>query len=126
MSKYGEIAVKAANLSQQTGLKPRVAWMNCAAEAYPNSESSQNKNCPRATFLGLAEEGLIKEIPPGDYVNSPDNKQHGLDAVEILRGDSSMAEDPKELWNSLPGVDKAYNEQMHVVIALWEAGLIKK
>jgi hypothetical protein len=101
-------------------------WSRSAKEVFPLSKSSQEKNCPKGTFLGLCEEGLVKGIPKGNYTKSVKNKEYALKAIAILKQNTQTTFSPKELWEKLELGDKRSNSQMDVVLALWEADLIKK
>ena len=73
MSKYGTIAVCAAKkVREGNGLCPISAWKTSAEEIFPEQKEKEGreKSCPRNAFLGLAEEGLIRSIPPGSYTRS--------------------------------------------------------
>jgi hypothetical protein len=48
-------------------------WSTSSKEVFA-TKSSQEKNCPKNTFLGLCEEGLVKGIPQGNYTKSIKNK----------------------------------------------------
>jgi hypothetical protein len=131
MSKYGAVAIGAVKRFR-TGSCPSICegWNESVAEVYFDSESSQGKNCPRTAFLGLCEEGLICGVPAGSYIgreNSP-NKSHALDAVRLLSEQPSLADSaPAALWDLvLDGRTKRHNQQMHVVLDLWNNGLIKR
>ena len=50
-------------------------WEICAQVAYPDSETSQSKSCPKDAFLSLCEEGKVDRIPSGKYTRSIDNKR---------------------------------------------------
>jgi hypothetical protein len=120
-TKYDVVAVKAASLAGG-GMYPLQAWQSAAMEVFPDNLASQAKGCPKSAFLGLAEDGFIKDIRPGRYTTSLDNKRYALTALELLRLDESLASDPKELWRRvMKGVTKQHNSQMNVVIALWNA-----
>jgi hypothetical protein len=101
-------------------------WLRSAKEVFPLSKSSQEKGCPKGTFLGLCEEGLVKGIPKGNYTKSVKNKKYALKAIEILKQNTQTTFSPKELWEQLELGDKRSNSQMDVVLALWENGLIMK
>jgi hypothetical protein len=88
------------------------------------SESSRSKSCPKNAFLGLCEAGVVKGIPKGEYTKSVKNKNYALQAVEILKRDKSISYSPSVLWKELNLGDKIHNSQMHVVLALWNNGLI--
>ncbi|WP_222125188.1 DUF6979 family protein [Paenibacillus xylanexedens] len=88
----------------------------------------RKKGCPKNTFLGLFEEGLLKGIPSGNYTNSIKNKGYGLKAVKILF-ESNTEKDIKQrtLWKEVIGDQKIkYNSQMDVVLALWDEGMIRR
>jgi len=126
MNKYGDIACRAA-VSCQSGAAPQDAWGSHAKAMFPNQGPSEKKGCPKGTFLGLAEAGLLVGVKPGDYTNSKKNKGYAIKACEILSENESLADSPKELWTIvMDGGDKRPNEQMEVVTSLWKHGLIVK
>ena len=124
MSKYGTIAVRAAKrVREENGLCPISAWKTSAEDIFPEQKASQEKGCPRNAFLGLAEEGLIRGVPPGRYTRSLDNKDYALEAVKLLRISPDLSDDPKQLWECvMHGRNKQHNGQMDVAIALWKNG----
>ncbi|MCK4717628.1 MAG: hypothetical protein KAT70_03075 [Thermoplasmata archaeon] len=124
---YGETAIKAVGFYQNKQADTlRCAWDKAAKETF-HSCSSQSKGCPRSAFLGLCQEGLIEGVPSGKYTVSTKNREYALKAVELLRKKPEFAKNPKNLWKeALEGEHKAYNQQMHVVIALWDAGFIRE
>lgn len=128
MGKYGLTAVKAANLFQQGRVgSPVEVWRSAASTVFPDSKSSREKGCPRDTFLGLCEEGLVRGIPAGNYTRSRLNKDYALKAIALLRAHPKSATDPLHLWQQIVGPDKkVHNQQMDVVITLWGHGFIKK
>lgn len=122
-NKYGETAIETLK-SYKAGNTLRPLW-NTVATALFDSESSRDKGCPRSTFLGLCEAGLIKGVSKGDYKsNSTINKNHGIEAVAFLKEHKIEAISSKELWNKLNVADKSHNSQMDVVLALWYKKLI--
>jgi hypothetical protein len=125
-NKYGEVAIKAA---KEKG-NPKDNWLKEVQKAFFDSESSQKKSCPKSTFLGLCQEGLVKGIAKGNYTKSIDNKAYAIEAIKILKGNSKTIYTPKELWiktkKELFIIKKDHNSQMDVVLALWEYGLIVK
>ncbi|MEM5504916.1 hypothetical protein WNY81_08640 [Shewanella frigidimarina] len=121
MSKYSEIALHAVKLVHANVVtSPVNAWAEASMLFYPNNESSQKKSCPKSSFLGLCEEGRVKNINAGSYTKSKDNKAYALEALSLLRVNPNLSE--KELWNNISS--KKYNQQMHVVLALFKADLI--
>jgi len=128
MSRYGEVALMATDLVQEhVCSSPVEAWVQAAKSIFPNSPTSQGKSCPRGAFLGLCEEGLVVGVPAGSYTRSEDNKGYALRAVGLLAHDPNVAESsPLALWQLvMNGDEKRYNEQMDVVLALWNRQLIK-
>ena len=126
MGKYGKVAEVAINeMRSNPVITPEDAWKKAASSVFPESESSQNKGCPRGAFLGLCESGLIKGIPSGEHTRSESNKLYALKAVSILKENPELVSDEKALWSVvMDGEDKTYNYQMDVVISLWRFGLI--
>lgn len=124
MNKYGKAAVLAVEKAHN-GLCPKAAWMEAVCKVFPESPTSWEKGCPRAAFLGLAEEGLVRGIPRGCYTRSKDNKEYALRAVELLEGYPDLFNDPGKMWKCvMDGRKKEPNRQMHVVAALWKAEYI--
>lgn len=127
MGKYGEAAIKAVRIIKEGNTTSVVdAWNRSVAEIFPHSESSQIKSCPRGTFLGLCESGMVVGIPAGEYTKSRDNKAYALKAVNFLRLDPMLVNDESVLWRKVIGNDeKRANSQMDVVISLWRNGLVE-
>ena len=120
-TKFGLAAVKATELAIR-GVEPADAWRSAALVIFPDSRDSQEKGCPKSAFLGLAEAGQIAGIPSGKYTTSIDNKRYALDALRLLQANSTFAKNPDELWRRvLKGDRKKHNDQMYVVIALWNS-----
>jgi hypothetical protein len=125
MAKYGEIAIRAA---QEAAISsdPVASWKRAALSAFPDSQSARDKVCPKSTFLGLCEGGLVAGIRPGRYTRSVENKSYAVKAVEHLRRNPALADDPVRLWNLIIGnKGKVENQQMDVVISLWRNQFIK-
>jgi len=125
---YGEAALKAHNKIKNQQQAPNIAWDEAICEL-----QCAEKPCPKSTFLGLCEEGLIKYVENGNYTHSKKNKIYALEAVSVLKINQIPENDlnPCFLWNSLkkninPTLQTRikYNQQMEVVLALWEADLI--
>ncbi|OAD42568.1 DUF6979 family protein [Polaribacter atrinae] len=123
MNKYALTALKSAQNFKDTYSIIEI-WSRSVKEVFPNSKSSQEKSCPKGTFLGLCEEGLVKGIPKGNYTKSLKNKEYALKAIAILKQNRQTRFSPKELWEQLELRDKRSNSQMDVILAFWENGLI--
>jgi len=126
MGKYGDAAIKATRflLTEQTNSAPK-AWSSAVRAIFPESISSQQKGCPKATYLGLCKEGLIKGVLPGRYTSSSKNKRYAIDAVKLLKQDPTLADDQELLWQKVVKSErKKHNNQMDVVIGLWKEDMI--
>lgn len=126
MGKYGEAAVKATQLMHQhKASSPPDAWRMVMKAIFPSQQASQSKGCPRGTYLGLCEAGIVKGVRPGNYSRARLNKQYALEAVRILSANPALKSEPAELWALvMNGQEKVENSQMDVVIGLWEQGLV--
>jgi hypothetical protein len=127
MDKYARSAVEAANLcSREKDISPRIAWDQVTSLQFGKGTPSQKKGCPRDAFLGLCEEGCVKNIPSGKYCNSRKNKNYALTAFELLTEEPDLAnQSPIFLWKRVMiSEPKHHNSQMDVVIALWKNGLL--
>lgn len=92
-NKYGLTAI----ITAQTGSDPIDSWVNSVA-IYFNSESSRKKGCPKNSFLGLCEAGLVKGIKTDSYFKSKKpnvNKKYAITDVKNLKEDQSTSK--KEL-----------------------------
>jgi hypothetical protein len=124
MGVFGDVAVEAAVMTKnKKGADPRAAWERCMA-GKDVSPSTKAKPCPKSTFLGLCEKGLINGIPAGHYTKSVKNKSYGIEAVKALREDPALARNKKELWRHIGNDGIRHNSQMDVVISLWNRGLL--
>lgn len=119
-SNYGKIALNVVNCYQSGDLG--LTWEQEAQIVFPDSETAAKKTCPKYAFLGLAEAGKIKGIPPGNYTKSKLNKQYALLALHNLKQVPELRDNKSELWRRSCGSKfKTHNQQMDVVLALWDA-----
>ena len=125
MNKYVNTALKAVRNYKGFSAVTEI-YARAAKEMFFDSINSQEKGCPKNTFLGLCEAGLVKGIPKGKYTKSIKNKKYAIDAIEILRQADKKMFTPKELWAELNLGDKKHNSQMDVVLVLWNEGFIVK
>ncbi|MEG6591115.1 DUF6979 family protein [Paenibacillus barengoltzii] len=126
MGKYGEAAVRSVVLLN-TGIThdPVLAWGTITREIFGEGTSSQKKGCPKGTFLGICESGLVNGVPAGTYTRSKLNKEYGLRALTLLSLNPELINDMKTLWfQTLGDNQKKHNQQMDVVISLWKNDLI--
>ncbi|WP_052451955.1 DUF6979 family protein [Noviherbaspirillum autotrophicum] len=118
LTQYQKAALKAATLAANN-TSPAEAW-DIAAHEFCGTPSSAEKPCPKSTFLGLAGAGLIKGISPGQYTTSNKNAIYAKEGLALLHIDETLAMRPMELWRRvMNGKATDYNQQMHVVTALW-------
>jgi hypothetical protein len=122
-NRYGEAAILAAKQGP-SGLSPVARWENALEKLYPTSPVARLKNSPRAAFLGLCEEGLVKGITTGDYGASKDNKDYAVHAVALLT-EGTQRWSRSALWQAVTkDGGKQESGQIDVVLALWNNDLI--
>ena len=121
-NRYGEGALVAARDS--AGTSPARRWQSAMEKVYPTSPLARKKGSPRGAFLGLCEEGLVTDIPPGNYTTSKDDKVYAVRAAELLIA-GTQTWSISQLWRAVTDdPEKAHNSQMDIVLALWKNGLI--
>jgi hypothetical protein len=126
MGDYGKAAVNATNFVKSGRYQsPVTAWQVAVSAQFPASQSSQKKSCPRGAYLGLCEMGLVCGIPVGHYTDSQKNKSYAVSALNQLCINPSLASNFKALWIAAGCPNIKLNNQMDVVLALWNIGLLK-
>ncbi|HOF27400.1 MAG TPA: hypothetical protein PK761_01535 [Clostridia bacterium] len=111
MNKYSQVAIKAGSYVKD-GMTPKDAWEKASCEIFKPGSSSQKKGCPKNAFLGL-------------YGGKGKNAEYAIKALDFLKKNPNINIKPRELWLIVTeGISKTYNQQMDVVIALFEAGLV--
>ena len=123
-NKYAQVAVNTTKYIIKNGGNPVEIWRKQAELIFDPEGASIKKGCPKGTFLGLCEEGLVKGIPKGNYTRSIKNKGYGLKAVELLKNNKSLSNNPKKMWIMINGTEKSPNNQMEVVCELYKEGLL--
>src|SRR5207244_1913959 len=65
-------------------------------------------------------------VPAGSYTRARENRAYAMEGVRRLILDPGLAaRGPIHLWQLVTGDAKIrYNDEMHVVLALWKRGLI--
>jgi len=128
MGRYGKAAIEAVNLlSSRTISEPELAWDIATSKEFGKGTDSQKKGCPKGAFLGLCEFGMIKNIPIGSYTGSTENKLYAVRAVRALRKNPELTYNEELLWEQVSsGKSISHNEQLDVVLSLWNENLIKK
>jgi hypothetical protein len=131
MGKYGQAsldAVRKLKVRNGQAQNPPVAW-DKATSSFPST--SQDKSCPKTAFLGLCEAGMVKRVAPGTYTRSRKNKKYAVKAAYMLKASPSLVNlGEKGLWQKVmrslgEPVNKVQNQQMDVVLSLFQNGLIR-
>ncbi|WP_263357552.1 DUF6979 family protein [Acidicapsa ligni] len=123
-NRYGEAALMAARQSASQNMNPMDQWQIAMESLYPTSIAARKKGSPRAAFLGLCEEGLVKGIPAGHYRASKDDKASAIRAAALLV-EGSQSWSIGTLWKAVSeNSEKPHNSQLDVVMALWKNDLI--
>lgn len=120
---YAKVALKAYCLIVNDNEKPRDAWNISLKAVFPDSKSSQDKSCPRSAFLGLCQEGLLVDIPSGNYTRSVKNKGYAIEALKVLQQKPKI-KDSSILWTLVNNNKITHNSQMNVVLILVDNDLI--
>ena len=111
MNKYAQVALLAAQYVKE-GISPASAWEKASGEVFIPGSPSQKKGCPKNAFLGL-------------YGGKGINAEYARKGLAYLQANGLANITEQYLWNIITeGNGKAYNSQMHVVMALFNAGLI--
>lgn len=128
MSSYADVAVQAAlKLRSGQPISARKAWTDAACAVFSESPSMQSKGCPRTTFLTLCASGALKGVPALGAIVDSANARHAKDCLALLaQHPDYTAMPPRQLWNIVTRASgKAYNQQMHVILGLHNAGLLQ-
>lgn len=123
-NKYAKVAVNTTKYIIKNGGNPVEVWKQEIELIFEPESASAKKGCPRNTFLGLCEEGLVKGIPKGNYTTSIKNKGYALEAIELLRSNKELSNNPRKMWIMINGEEKTPNNQMEVVCELYKEGLL--
>lgn len=135
---YGKVAIAAAGLAAGNKMTPQEVWKKACDVIWPDKtrhKSCRKKGCPQNAFLGLCEVGMIKKIPKESDTATPPvvNKDYAIKAVEILIKDSNLSKErygyKTKLWKKVmeelgKETSKSQNNQMDVVLSLWNKGYI--
>lgn len=126
-NKYARAALRAVDIIRASGrVTPPDAWETATTEIFGPGTPAQKKGCPKDAFLGLCQSGYVADVPAGEYTRSERNREYAIAAAEALASDPSLAGEVEALWTrALGGEVKKHNSQMHVVIALWQSGLLR-
>ncbi|MBO9592523.1 MAG: hypothetical protein J7599_06390 [Niabella sp.] len=124
-NQYGVAALCAAcSLSNNKASNPVVAWEETTLRIFGEGPA-QKKGCPKATFLGLCEEGLISGVPRGSYTSSSKNKRYAIRMVRWLKAYPALPIPVEKMWayaTEHSGIRP--NGQTSVVVALFINGYL--
>lgn len=127
MGSFGRCAVLTAqNLQRNAGACPLQAWQ-LTINHMRLAVSTSRKCCAKYAFLGLCQRGLVRNVVPcGCHIRIGANGQYAIDAARILiqSGIRPTQFIQTALWARVPNHAKTHNQQMDVVISLWNRGLI--
>ena len=132
MGKYGTTAVLAVQLVRAGCKSADEAWRTVASDVFASAPQARVKACPREAFLGLCQAGLIRGVPANSCTQasrSP-NRVYATTAVRLLVADPDLSQGSKAVfWRRVMkelGTDakKKPNDQLDVVLSLWERRLI--
>lgn len=114
---------------------PRDAWRRSCEKKFGEKREAARKPCPRGAYLGFCEDGEINGVNEGDYMRSKlgrkKNKEYAVEAVKLLRSCPQLALDKKQLWEKVrektcAATTLRHNNQLDVVLALWDEGFINR
>ncbi len=118
-NQFSKVAYKAYLYIIEQSMRNEEAWKN-ATEEIIKSKESREKGCPRKTFIGLCEAGLLKNITLTKESNSVNYKY-----AKFAIGEWQKSKDisKKEMWVEVQKKFKSniqHNGQLDVVCGLWE------
>ncbi|WP_457634278.1 DUF6979 family protein [Oceanithermus desulfurans] len=102
---------------------PRKAWRKAICQ-FTLSQSTRTKGCPLATYLFLCQEGRVVGVPKGKYTDGDKNGKHALEALRLLKKDASWASNKTKLWKEVAGSEINHNQQLDVVLSLFDKDLL--
>lgn len=125
MNKYGMAAIKSVKkMGQHIDLSPVDAWKNATIEIFGYG-ASQSKSCPKSTFGGLCETGVIKGVATGNYTRSTKNKKYAVNAIKYLKDHKGEIIDQDAMWRYVTNNSGiSHNSQMNVVMSLFNEKLL--
>ncbi|WP_256347502.1 DUF6979 family protein [Serratia proteamaculans] len=120
---YGSIALLAVRAIIDSGVSPDIAW--------DTAVQGKEKGCPRGAFLGLCQNGWITGVPNGVYLRKGNlNQQYAIKAAQYLLAKPGVNIEIGDLWQEAikteQNREKIHNQQMNVVLALNDAGLLQQ
>lgn len=121
MTKYTDAAVLTVKRCQGEVVPDiRGEWQKALKEL-----SAYDEGCPKCAFIGLCEDGFVKDIRKGSYGlrKGTKNKNYAIEAAKLIL--SGHEPDVKAIWQHVTGKDIKHHDQVSIVIALHENGLLR-
>ena len=124
---WGRVAVETTRRMRKAPSRDRRSlWKAVVAELRPDRPSALTKSCAWGAFRGLCENGYVNGIPATVSPAENLNGGYAVRAARMLGENPRLAgESPMQLWRRVHG-DISHNGQMHVVLALHDAGLLNE
>lgn len=122
-SSFARSSVLAVDYCSNLGLSPLMAWRKATMEIFGDTPG-QKRGAPKAIFLSLCEEGLVRGIPKGNYSRAHKTKLYALKAIQIIKN-SKKEFTPIELWNKVQNKGLVNHYHMDVVLGLYENNLLR-
>lgn len=111
MNKYAKTALIAARYLE-SGINPVDAWEKASCTVFIPGSAAQKKGCPKNAFLGL-------------YGGEGINAKYAQKGITYLEEHGSNKITAQKLWDIVTdGIGKKHNDQMHVVIAMFDNGML--
>ena len=133
MTKVARHAVRARELAS-SGSSPDAAWNQALAEVY-SGEQLRNQlqhTCPKWAFAGLCNHGVVRGVPAGSCPAAADRRsgRYAVDALNAVRREASLLRDKRTLKARVfgrPGTAdyRKPNDEVEVLLGLWESGSIE-
>lgn len=120
MGVFGKTAIDAVELILSNNIQytPLQAWEE-AIKSNTSSEETRKKGCSKATFIGLCDEGYIKDISANAVKSNGKNKRYAIEAADYLLANNLKIITIKELWQQVNDPKPMHeNGQMDIVITL--------
>ena len=129
MNQFYEVTLKSIEILKDKKTEPLQAW-NAACDELKLTESVKGKPCPKATFLCLFQENKLWELEDykiNEYLEP--TKSYTLFAINLLKQNGrNNYNNGLQLWKDIMKKFKEnrnHNQEMDVLLALWDLGLIK-
>ncbi|MBK5071772.1 hypothetical protein I2492_01910 [Budviciaceae bacterium CWB-B4] len=126
MGIYGNTAVEVVK-NYSDGQDLHIEWSNQVSK-FTSSKSSIEKSCPKCTFLGLCEEGLVVGIPKRKYLDLGNkNKNHAIMLYRIFKKKSELSScELHKLYVIERGASLTNNGQADILVSLYKENLLNE